>query len=430
MKPPAHTCSSFLLLQVAFGLCFTASALQAADWPQWRGPNRNGISEETGLLKEWPTEGPKLLWKQTSVGSGYSAPAVVGDRIFLLANEGLDNEFVAALAVQDGAKIWSTRLGPVGNPKQQQNFPGARSTPTVDGDFLYALSSDGDLACLEKASGTVRWRKSLRADFAGQPGAWAYSESPLIDGDTLVCTPGSAQATLVALNKATGDVLWKSALPEASEAAYASAVVTEAGGVRQYVQLLPKGLVGVEAKTGKLLWRYAKPVSPLNINIPTPIASESLIYVASAGKGAGAVQLKAKDGGIEAEPVYFNLNFPTAIGGAVKVGDSLFGTTGRALLCLDFAAGQIKWKDSAIAAASLCFADGRLYLHSEDGQVVLVEPSAESYREKGRFNPPDQPMPKNQTEKAWAYPVVANGRLFIRVHSSLWCYDITSNGRW
>jgi hypothetical protein len=145
MQPPADTCSSFLLLRVACGLCFTASGLQGADWPQWRGPNRNGIAQESGLLKEWPKEGPKLLWKQTNVGSGYATPAVVGDRFFLLANEGLDNEFVAALAVQDGAKIWSTRLGLVGNPKQRQNFPGARSTPTVDGDFLYALSSDGDL---------------------------------------------------------------------------------------------------------------------------------------------------------------------------------------------------------------------------------------------------------------------------------------------
>lgn len=402
----------------------TTLSVVAGDWPQWRGPQRNGVSGETGLLKEWPKDGPKLLWKITDAGSGYSAPAVAGDRLFLVANEGMDSEFAQALSVQDGKRVWRTSLGKVGPNNPQMNYAAARSTPTIDGELLYALGSDGDLACIETGTGKVRWQKNLRSDFGGKPGDWAYAESPLIDGDALVCTPGGSEATLVALNKKTGEVIWKCALSEGDPAAYASAVVVEAGGVKQYVQLLQKGLVGVEPKTGKLLWRYGKPVSRFNANIPTPLASDGYIYVGSAGTGGGAVKLKAKDGSVEAEQVYFESKLPTAIGGAVKVGDFLYGTTAQALLCVEFATGQVKWEDRALGAASLCCADGRLYLHGENGDVALVETAPEAYREKGRFTPPEQPKHAKPMEKAWAYPVVANGRLYIRDHGMLWCHDI------
>jgi outer membrane protein assembly factor BamB len=413
-------------LGIGTGFIFLSISLPvlAGDWPQWRGPQRNGISQETGLLKEWPKEGPKLHWKVSDVGSGYSTPAVVAGRLYLLGNDGLDNEFVRALAVQDGKQVWSTRLGKVGNPKQQPSFPAARSTPTVEGEWLYALGSDGDLACVETGAGKVRWQKNLRADFGGKPGTWAYSESPLIDGDTLVCTPGGSEATLVALNKKNGDVIWKCAVAEGDEAAYASAIVVEVGGVKQYVQLLQKGLVGVESKTGKFLWRYSKPISRYGANIPTPLASDAYIYSASAGTGGGVVKLKVKEGSIEAEQVYFESKFPTTIGGAVKVGDLLYCTTGQAMLCVDFATGQVKWEDRALGPASLCYADGRIYLHGENGEVSLVEPAPDSYREKGHFTPTDQPKHANEMEKSWAYPVVANGQLYIRDHGTLWCYDI------
>lgn len=402
----------------------TAICLAANDWPQWRGLERNGLSRETGLLKEWPKDGPKLRWKVSDIGNGYSTPAVVGDRLYLLGNDGLENEFVEALSVKDGKRVWQTRIGNVGNPKQQPNFPAARSTPTVEGEFLYALSSDGDLACLEIAAGKLRWHKNVRTDFGGKPGQWAYSESPLIDGDTLLCTPGGAEATLVALNKKTGEVKWKCALPEGDEAAFASAVTIQDGGVKQYVQLLQKGLVGVEAKSGKFLWRFGKPVSRYGANIPTPVASDGLIYAGSAGTGGGSVKLKSKEGGVESEEVYFDAKLPTAIGGSVKVGKFLYGTTAQALLCLEFASGQVKWEERSIGTASLCYADGRLYLHGENGEVALVEPSADGYREKGRFTPSDQPKHGNPMEKSWAYPVVANGNFYIRDHGMLWSFDV------
>jgi outer membrane protein assembly factor BamB len=414
----------FAPLSIVAALGLSLAPTHARDWPQWRGPDRNGHSDEKGLLKEWPAGGPKLLWKITDAGSGYSTPAVVGDRIYALGNDGLENEFVAAFAVKDGKRVWTTRLGNVGNPNQKPPYPGARSTPTVDGDILYALGSDGDLACVEIGSGKVHWRKNLRTDFGGKPGDWAYSESPLIDGERLICTPGGADATLVALNKKTGDVIWKCALPEKDDAAFASAIVVEAAREKQYVQLLQKGLVGVEAKSGKLLWRFTNAVSRYGANIPSPVAGEGYVYVGSAGTGGGAVRLTAKDGGVEAEKAYFESKLPTAIGGAIKIGEHLYGTTAQALLCVEFKTGEVKWEDRALGAASLCYADGRLYLHGENGAVALVEPSAEAYREKGRFTPPDRPKPTNPSEKAWAYPVVSHGKLYVREQGTLWCYDV------
>jgi outer membrane protein assembly factor BamB len=401
-----------------------ANFVTASDWPQWRGPQRNGISQETGLLKEWPADGPKLLWKVSELGRGYAAPSVVGDRIYVLGNEGLENEFVQALSAADGKRLWSTRIGNVGNPKQNPNFPAARSTPTVEEDVLYALGSDGDLVCLQTGDGKLKWRKSLRADFGGKPGEWAYAESPLVDGDVLVCTPGGSDATVVALNKNSGELVWKCAIPEAGEAAYSSPIIVNAAGFKQYVQLVQKGLVGVEAKTGKSLWHYAKPTSAYNANIPTPFADRDRVYAGSAGTGGGAVKLKAKDGGVEAEQLYFNPKLPTAIGSVVKVGDFLYGTTGTTLTCLDFASGEVKWQERAVPAGAACLADNRLYFHTEKGDVVLVEPSPEAYKEKGRVTPPDQPKRLNQMEKAWAYPVVANGKLYIRDHGMLYCYAV------
>lgn len=426
MQTPSGKSISTTLLLVTAAVACSSFLVRADDWPQWRGPQRNGISKETGLLKEWPKEGPKLLWQVKDVGSGYSTPAVVGDRVFLLANEGLENESVRALAAGDGHRVWQKRLGNVGNPEQNPKFPAARSTPTVDGTRLYAIGSDGDLACLETATGQVRWQKSLRGDFGGKPGAWAYSESPLIDGEVLLCTPGGGEATLVALNKETGAPIWKCAVPGGDEAAYSSALIVEVSGSKQYVQMLQKGLVGVDAESGKVLWRYDKTVSRYNANIPTPVVRGAFVYSAGAGTGGGLIQIQKSGTAFEVEQVYFSPKLPSAIGGAVLIGNCLYGTT-QGMLCVDFASGEVKWEERALGAASMCFADGRLYLHGENGEVGLVEPTPDGYREKGRFAPPDQPGHANAMEKAWAYPVVANGRLYVRDHGSLWCYDVKAD---
>jgi outer membrane protein assembly factor BamB len=289
---------------------------------------------------------------------------------------------------------------------------------------LYCLGSDGDLVCLEKDKGKEVWRKNLRKDFDGKPGNWAYAESPLVDGDTLVCTPGGAKATLVALNKKNGDVIWKSEVPGGDEAAYASVAIAETGGIKQYVQFLQKGLVGVDAKTGKFLWRYDKTASGSPANIPTPVAHADYVYSGSGLGGAGLVKLKADKGTVEAEQVYFTKELPTSIGGMVRLGDYLYGTNSKELMCVEFTTGKVKWRDKSVGAASICYADGYLYLHGENGEAALVEATPDGYREKGRFTPPDQPKRINKMEKAWAYPVVADGRLYLRDLNMLWCYDV------
>jgi outer membrane protein assembly factor BamB len=410
-------------LVVAIGLCVFSASSVADDWPQWRGPQRNGISKETGLLSQWPAEGPKLVWQAHEIGDGYSTPAVVGDFLYVISNKGKDDEFVQALSVADAKVAWSTRIGKVG-PNTGPQYPGARSTPTVDRDAIFVLGSDGDLACLDKKTGQSRWQKSLRSDFGGQPGKWAYSESPLVDGDLLVCTPGGAEATLVALDKKSGDVVWKSAVPEADQAAYASIIVVEFGGAKQYVQFLEKGLVGVAAASGKPLWRYNKTAEGSPANIPTPIARDGMIYSATRS-GGGLVKLKADGDAISAEQVYFSNKLPNSIGGVVELKGYLYGTNSAGLMCADFATGDIKWQERGVGAGSVCFADGRLYVHGEKDEVALVEPSPDGYREKGRFMLPDQP--DRGKSQAWAYPVVANGRLYVRDLQSLWCYDVRDN---
>jgi outer membrane protein assembly factor BamB len=401
----------------------SSASRNAAAWPQWRGPQRNGISNETGLLEEWPKEGPKLLWQLKEIGDGYSTPAVVGRRIYVLSNRGLENEFVQALSVEDGKQVWATRLGKVGNPDQQPPYPMARSTPTIDGRLLYALSSDGDLACLETATGKVRWQKSLRKDFGGQPGVWAYAESPLVDGGLVVVTPGGEQATLVALNKKTGAVVWKSAVPGGDQAGYASAIVVRGGGRKQYVQFLSKGVVGVDAKTGKFLWRYSEAAKG-PAQMATPVARDNYVYGAANRIGGGLVRLKASPDGIAAEQVYFTRGLPNSLGGSVLVGDHLYGTTPEGLVAAEFLTGKLKWQEKSIGPGSVAYADGRLYLHGENGDVALIEATPEAYREKGRFTPPDRPKHNNRGEKAWTYPVIANGRLYIRDLGTLWAYDV------
>jgi outer membrane protein assembly factor BamB len=408
-------------------LILSAGSAVAEDWPQWRGPNRDGISKEVGLLKQWPTDGPKLLWQVKDLGGGYATPSVAGGRVYVMSNKGLEEESVKALDVKDGSPLWSTPVGKVGNPNQRPSYPAARSTPTVDGTLLYALGSDGDLACVETATGKIRWAKNLRTDFDGKPGTWAYSESPLVDGDFVICTPGGAGATIVAMNKTNGEVIWKSAVPGGDTAGYASIVVADAGGAKQYIAYTAGGLVGLDAKTGKFLWRYDKTKGSMGMSILTPIVRDGIVYSGAGRVGGGAVRLSSDQGAVKAEQAYFDTKLPTAIGGAVLVGDFLYGSGGQALVCANFKTGEIKWTDRSVAPGALCYADGRLYLHGEDGALALIESTPEAYREHGRFTPPNPPERANRMEKAWAHPVVADRRLYIRDTECLWCYDIKNS---
>ena len=410
----------FFSAALALVLTIPASLI-ADDWPQWRGPSRDGISQETGLLHEWPEGGPKLLWQITDAGSGFATPSVVGDRVYLLGNEGMEKEFVQARRVEDGELIWSTTIGKVGE-NNRPKYPAARSTPTVVGEHLYALGSNGDLACLTTKDGSIVWKKNLKTDFGGKPGNWAYAESPLVDGDHVVCTPGGAEAAMVALDKTTGETVWTCPLEEADEAAYASIVIMHAGGKKHYVQFLGKGVIGVDAATGELLWHYGRTAEGSPANIPTPIVKDNLVYTASARGGGALIAIESTDDGFSVKEIYHSQALPDNIGGSIELNGHLFGTTRQGLLCVDFKSGEILWKDRALGPASTLYADGLLFLHGENGEVALIEASTESYNQLGRFTPAD--APDRGKAKAWAYPVLSDGKLYIREENSLWCYDV------
>jgi outer membrane protein assembly factor BamB len=409
-----------LLLLLLCGLI--AFPILAEDWPQWRGLQRDGHSTETRLLREWPEKGPKLCWQAPGVGSGFSAPSVARGKVYLLGNEGLTNEFAMALSAKDGRQLWRVRLGKVGRPEQNPNYPGARSTPTVDGHLVYALGSDGDLVCLETAGGKQRWRKNLCTDFDGKPGDWAYAESPLIDGNLLVCTPGGSNATMVALNKLTGATIWKCAMPEADNAGYASMVVAELSGVKQYVQFLAKGLAGVEAKTGKLLWRYLPSAKGAPGAVVTPVVCDGCVFSSTAVAGGALVRPAKTNGEFVVEEVYFSPKLRFDLGGVLKAGDYLYGTAYPSTMCVEFKTGVIRWQERSKSLSCLV-ADGRLFAHADDGHVMLLEPTPEAYREKGNFMPENRPADHGEFT-ALAFPVLADGRLYIRELSSLWCYEV------
>jgi outer membrane protein assembly factor BamB len=377
---------------------------------------------ETGIKAPWPAEGPKLVWQTDKAGYGYGAVAVKGDRLYLVSSEGTSSEYVQALSAADGTPLWKTAIGAVGNPMQMPAYPGARSTPTVDGSRLYVLGSDGDLACLEADSGKIVWKKSLRGEFGGKPGVWAYSESPLVDGDRVIASPGGPGAAVVAFNKNTGDVVWKGSTSENDTAGYASAVTAGIGGVKQYIQYLSKGLASFEAATGKLLWRYDKTLDTrFGVHASNPVVSGSYVYSAAA-TGGGVAEVKSQGGSFSAEQVYMERKVPNSLGSSVLIGDYLYGTSGAVLLCIEFKTGRVVWEERCVGAGSIVAVDGKLIVHGENGDVAMVEANPAAYKELGRFTPPNPPA-RGQA-KAWNLPVVAGGRLYLRDLGHLYVYSL------
>jgi len=401
-----------------------------AEWPQFRGPQRDGRCSETGLLKEWPEGGPKLVWKLEGLGRGYSNVAIVGGKLYTMGDikphgGGAEAQFVLAFDLASRDEVWATRIGPA------HSDGGPRSTPTVDGELLYVVGTEGDLVCLESATGKIRWQKSFAKDFGGRMmSMWKFSESPLVDGEKLVCTPGGKEATLVALDKKTGETIWKCAVPALGKrgkdgAGYASMIAADVDGSRQYIQILGRGAVGVDAQTGKFLWGY-NGIANTVANIPTPVAKGNLVFVTTSYETGSALLKISRDGDeVKAEEVYFlkYRDFENHHGGIVLVGDHLYGGSGRNSgipVCVEFATGKIAWKDKPVGkrSAAVLYADGNLYFRYEDGAMALVEATPEEFRLKGKFMPPVVDGP------AWPYPVIHDGKLYLRAHNVLMCYDV------
>lgn len=393
--------------------------LTVGDWPGWRGSDRTGVSTEKGLLSTWPKDGPPLVWTATGLGGGYATPSVANGRLFVLGSKS-GEEYVHALDVATGKPHWSIKIGKVGENKGPQ-YPGPRSTPTLANGKLYVLGSDGDLVCMDCADGKLVWHHHLEKAFEGNRGPWAYTESPLLDGDVLICTPGGPSAAMLALDAKTGKPLWKTPVDDGNIAGYASPVVAFAGSRKLYVQFMGAAVVGVDATTGERLWKYRKNVG--GVNAAAPIYHDGCVFTSAAGNedagGDALLRLVPTDKGVDVKQVYLKTNMKNFHGGVVRVGEHLYGTGNAGLVCLDFKTGDAKWKHRSIGQGSVLVADGHLYLRNTRGEMALVEVSPEAYREKGRFTPP-----KRSKYPTFAHPIVANGKLYLRDEDYLFCYDV------
>ena len=390
------------------------------DWPQWRGPNRDAVSSAKGLLQSWPANGPPLAWKTKGLGGGYASVVISGGKVFTAGNRrGQDS--VLCLDAKNGQEIWAVPLSRpgAGNPA---------STPTVDGDHVYGLGAKGDLVCLKTADGSEVWRKSYTKDFGGVVPHWEYCESPLVDGELLIGTPGGSKATLVAFNKLTGDVVWQCLVPEGGDGTggYSSVVISEAAGVKQYVQLTGRGVIGVRASDGKLLWRYTKVING-TANIPTPIVTGNYV-IASTGYGAGTALLELKkDGdGVKAEEVWFKRGneLQNHHGGMLRIGNYLYlghGHNQGFPTCVEWKTGKVLWgreRGPGSESAAIVSADGQLYFRYQDGVVALIAASPKAYKLNGKFTP------AVTHEPCWSHPVVVDGKLYLRDQDDLLVYDV------
>ncbi len=605
--------SPALFCLMGVGVSVAQVPAELGDWPQWRGIQRDGISTETGLLTEWPENGPAVLWSSDAVGIGYSSPVIKGGRLYTQGD--LDGiEHILCLNAETGELIWSVQPEPVikkledrvdrefaqadrngngiideteawsrfgrnfnqfdqaqeeggegltqarvsrlfealdangdgkltfeeagkvlrdefdrfdaedreadvselaqrrarafmttldldsdgkisreeareslidrpfnqidekeaGSQKgdellsieELQNFlekrqpgrdgelskgevharmlrefggrdgrltreelkgfyggyrngqgDGPRGTPTVDGERVYVEGGNGDVTCLAADSGKTLWHVNLVEDFGGSRPGWGYSESPLIEGELVIVTPGGKDGTLVALNKLTGDVVWRST--EITEAAhYSSAVAADIGGIREIVQFARESVFGVDAKSGKLLWKYSS-ANNGTANCFTPIIDDDLVFVSSAyGTGTGTARIVTQDGQQSAEEVYFLKKLQSHHGGAVKIGDFVYSNGGGSLICLNYQTGEVAWEDRCVGKGSLIFADGMLYVFSERHEIALVEANPNEYREHGRFKIESHGRP------SWAHPIVAGGKLYLRDQESIVAYQL------
>ncbi|MCA9261354.1 MAG: PQQ-like beta-propeller repeat protein [Planctomycetales bacterium] len=389
-----------------------------ADWPQWRGAQRDDVSTETNLLEQWPEGGPEQLWAIDSLGFGYSGPAIVGDRLYIMGVRD-DHETLLCLNAADGAELWAAEIGEL---YHNDWGDGPRSTPTVVDDRVYVLGGQGMLCSFDAKSGEKDWSKSLVDDLGGKVPAWGYAESPLVDGDLIVCTPGGDKGAIAALDRRTGEVRWQSAdLKDGAH--YSSMVSAEINGQPQYVQLLEKRLVGIEPKSGALLWSEDWPGRVAVI--PTPIVHGNEVYVTS-GYGAGSMLVRIGEGNA-VEKVYDDKVMKNHHGGVIRVGDYVYGHSDQVgWVCQEWETGKAAWRErSGLGKGSCTYADGMLYCMDEDeGNVALANASPEGWQEVSRF----QISPKSELDrkrgKIWTHPVVCDGRLYIRDLDHLYAYDI------
>ena len=413
-------CSSTMAWLVALPL---AAAAGAAEWPQFHGPNRDNKSLDTGLLKAWPEGGPRRIWEAAGIGEGYSTVAIAGGRIHTTGS--INHWCVITVLDMDGKKVWARKNGGA----WRRSYPGTRSTPTIVDGLLYHLSGIGNLVCLKANDGEPVWSVNILTRFGGRNIIWGLAESPLVIDDKVVCTPGGEKVSMVALNRRTGEVVWE-CKGAGDGPGYASPILVDYKGLRQVVTVMSQSVVGVRASDGKLLWRFPHKVY-MDENITTPIFHEGLIIVSGCvRKGTTALRLDVADGRCSVKRHWHNRTLDNKQGGIVLVDGRIYGYAehlGRSApwACIDFKTGRDISRSAPVLSSykyrngCLTYADGRFYLYSDDGQMVLTKPTDKGLAATGRLK-----IEEPGKRPTWAHPVVCGGRLYIRYGDKLATYDL------
>jgi outer membrane protein assembly factor BamB len=404
-------------LRFLFVLTACTCTASTADWPQWRGKDRMDHSPDSATLVPWPDGGPARLWLFDDAGLGYSGFSIVGGQLFTMsAKDGAEQ--VLSLDAASGEKRWSVPLDNRIYPNRWGDGP--RCTPTIDVDRCYALSANGILGCLAIADGRILWKVDLVSDFGGKLQNWGYTESVLVDGDRVVCTPGGSKGTMLALDKMTGKPLWQSKSLQ-DEAQYSSPILVEHGGQRQYVQLIGKKIFGAKADDGAILWQADFPGR--TAVIPTSIYSDGHVYV-TAGYDAGCRRLKL--GGATPELVYENKIMGNHHGGVILVDGKVYGHSDKGgWTCQDLLSGEAVWQDKSLGKGACTYVAGHLVcLEESSGNVTLVEASTAGWKEKGRFKLDPQTKLRKPQGRIWVHPVVLDGRLYLRDQDLVYCYNV------
>jgi len=381
------------------------------DWGQFRGPKRDGVSTETGLLKEWPKGGPTLAWKATGIGAGMSSVSVVGTKVFTMGDG-----MMLALDAATGKILWKTMTGDTGSPSGQQAGAGPHCTPACDGTLVWGLFQMGTLVCVQAATGREIWKHKM-SEFGGNTPQWGYSESPLLDGPMLLVSPGGNKGAVVALNKTSGAMMWQ-ATQVKDQPHYTSLVTAEIGKVPQYLYFSQSGVFGI-SKAGQLLWKGE--CEGKTAICSSPVVKDNYVFV-SCGYGVGChgFQIAGAGGQFKAQQLYADQKIQNHHGGAVLVGDHVYGNFDSGVMCVEIKTGKVVWQDRGAGKGSLFAADGMLYCRGEGGTIALAEASPDGYKEHGRFEQPDR-----SKFPAWPNPVVYGGKMYIRDGDILFCYNVS-----
>jgi outer membrane protein assembly factor BamB len=421
MPTPKIPVASWLATLVLGGVLGTSANAWAQDepsWPQFHGPHRNNRSTETGLPKTWPQGGPRLLFTADGLGHGFASLSIAEGMIYTAGN--IEGRTVITALDMTGRILWRFDNGRA----WEQPAGGARGTPTLAEGRLYHEGPHGDVVCLDAKTGQKLWGLNILEEFNSQNITWGLSESLLLDADRVICKPGGPETALVALDKRSGVVVWKSPSAQGDLAGYASCVIGECDGLRIILTLTAKALIGIDADSGELLFRHPHE-SPFDENITMPIYHDGHVFISTRTVGSELLKINVAGNRASLTPVWKNEQFDNQHGGVILVAGHLYGSCHKnnnaKWVCLDWHTGRQLWAERPRDKGSLTYADGMLYTINERGRVILVPALPEQYSTASQFS-----IPKAGQGPTWAHPVVCDGRLYIRHSDYLYVYDVRS----